>query len=171
MTRTDLDTLVKALEAAVSAAQSTANRQQQCALRYRCEQQDGRTSAINYALYVRSGREVNGHAEMIEYPLCSLRTNRLYQVSKVSLQFTASYKASDDRQTSDAAQHQAPKRSRLRRVLNWLCTWPKPGWPRRARVDIQCTGIDPLTSELRIDGKLQNRRRPLETNVGSSRTP
>ena len=171
MTRTELDTLIEALEAAVSAAQSNTDRQQQNALRYRFEQQDGRTSAINYSLYVHSGREVNGHAEMIEFPLCSLRANRLFQVSKVSLQFATKYHATDDRQACAAAVRETPKRSKLQRVLNWLRTWPKPGWPARARVDIQCTGIDPLTSELRIDGKLQNRRQPDEARIDSSHMP
>lgn len=168
MTRTELDRLVEALETAVSAAQSSTDRRQQSALRFRCEQQDGRTSAIDYALYVPSGRGVDGRAEMIEIPLCSLRANSLYQVSRVSLEFATRYQASDDRQ--DAAL-ETPKRSRLQRVLNWLQAWPKRGWPRRARVEMQCTGTDPLTSELRIDGEVQNGRRPVEARLDSSRAP
>jgi hypothetical protein len=171
MTRTELDTLVEALEAAVSAAQSNIDRQQESALRYRLEQQDGRTSAINYALYVRSGRELNGHAEMIEIPLCSLRANRLFQVSKVSLQFVTRYQETDDRQAGAPALRAAAKRSRLQRVLNWLCAWPKAVWPARARIDLQCMGTDPLTSELWIDGKLQNRQQPVEVRFDSSHTP
>jgi hypothetical protein len=171
MTRTELNNLVEALEAAVSAAQSDISRQQESALRYRIEQQDGRTSAINYALYVRSGRQLNGHAEMIEIPLCSLRANRMFQVNKVSLQFTTMYPATDNRQVSTKAQPDTGMRPRLRRVLNWLCRWPKYGWPRRARIDLQCTGTDPLTSELRIDGKRSNPQQLLEVRADSSRTP
>lgn len=157
MTRTELDTLVEALEAAVSTAQSTMDYQQESALRYRIEQQDGRTSAINYALYVRSGREANGHDKMVEIPLCSLRANRQFQVGKVSVQFTTTYRGSDDRRTDTAVSRETTRRSRWQRILNWFCVWPKLGRPTRARVDMQCTGIDPLTSELRIDGELQDR--------------
>jgi hypothetical protein len=171
MTRTELDTLVEALEAAVSAAQSNINRQQESALRYRIEQQDGRTSAINYALYVRSGRELDGRAEMIEIPLCSLRANRMFQVSKVSLQFTTRYQATDDRQSHAAAVRASPERSRLQRVLNWLCAWPKKRWPTRVHIDMQCPGAEPLTSELQIDGKRQNPRQPHEVRFDSSHTP
>jgi hypothetical protein len=171
MTRTDLDTLVKALEAAVSTAQSNMNRQQQSALRYRIEQQDGRISAINYALCVRAGREVNGRADMIEIPLCSLRANTMFQVSQVSLQFETKYQAPDNRRAGTAAHREIPKRSRFQRVLKWLCAWPKPGRPARARIDIQCTGNEPMTSELRIDGKLQNRQRPDDARFDSSYTP
>jgi hypothetical protein len=171
MTRNELDTLAEALEAAVSAAQSNINSQQESALRYRIEQQDGRTSAINYALYVRAGREHNGYAGMIEIPLCSLRANRMFQVSEVSLQFTTRYQATDDRQSHVAAVRATPKRARLQRVLNWLCAWPKMRWPTRVHIDMQCTGTEPLTSELQIDGKRQNPRQPHEARFDSSRTP
>jgi hypothetical protein len=161
MTRTDLDNLAKTLETAVRAAQSNTQHLQESAMHYRIEQQDGRISAINYSMYVPAGREVHGHPEMIEIPLCSLRANRMYQVSKVSLQFTTKYQAPEDCQVGSTENRETPRQATMQRVLNWLRAWLKPSWSKRAHIELACTGIDQMASELRINGKQQNRPDPV----------
>ena len=157
MTRVDLDELVKKLELAVSAAQSKAANQQECALQYQCEQHDGRISAVNYALVVPSSRSIHGHVEMIEIPLCTLRANRMYQATRVSVQFTTCYRTPNERNAETEPEHGRRGYSGIQRILNWFCTWPKRKLPRRTYVELRTMGSDALVSELRINGERHNR--------------